>query len=273
AGRSPASTQQFGEILGGGGTGESHHVRAARRTFHQRAQAHSRFLGRYGFVSFDHIDRGSGRAQLFWNHVARDFGSYEHNAFAVDLVAQSLHYRLGNVLLRNHLDLQAMLHDRLLGGRPDGGDLEMLEILASDAKFPNALPHRFDTVCAGENEPVVALDIFQGIVERPVRLRLSDLNERDFDYSCAQAAQAGGKAAGLMAGASDYNTSSGEGTVFVGLAHAWLLALISWPLALSLDLSASAFSSRIPLPATVWAQLTNSRSFHFGCAQGQDDKF
>jgi hypothetical protein len=96
-----------------------------------------------------------------------------------------------------------MLHNRLLGSRPDGGDLEMLEILASDAKFPDALPHGFDTIGAGENEPVVIPDIFQGIVEGPIRLRLADLNERDFDYSCAQAAQAGGQAAGLMAGASD----------------------------------------------------------------------
>ena len=92
-----------------------------------------------------------------------------------------------------------------------------LRFLARDAKFPDALPHRFDAVGAGENEPVIVPDIFQGIVEGPVRLRLADLNERDFDYSCAQAAQAGGKAASLVPGASDKNPGSGEGTAFVGL--------------------------------------------------------
>ena len=52
-----------------------------------------------------------------------------------------------------------MLHDRLLGRRPDGGDLEMLQLPPRDAKSPDALPHSFHAVGAGENEPVVALDV------------------------------------------------------------------------------------------------------------------
>ncbi len=126
-----------------------------------------------------------------------------------------------------------MLHDRLFGGRSDGGDLKMLEITARDAKFSDALPHRFDAIRAGQNKPVVALDIFQSAVERLVRLRPADLNERDFNDSRAQAAQAGGKAAGLVPRASDQNPSSGERMFFVGLAHAWLLALSLWLLAIS----------------------------------------
>ena len=124
-----------------------------------------------------------------------------------------------------------MLHDRLLGGRPDGSDLEMLEIPARDAKFSDALPHRFDAIGAGENEPIVIADIFQSIVEWPVRLRLANLNERDFDYRCAQTAQAGGKAASLVASASDENPGSDEGVFFVRLAHrgsSRLLAFGSW---------------------------------------------
>ncbi len=110
-----------------------------------------------------------------------------------------------------------MLHDCLLGCRADRSDLEILERPAREAKFPEALPHRFDAIGAGQNEPVVAPDIFQSIIEWPVRLRLADLNEGDFDYRCAQAAQAGGKAAGLVPGASDKNPGAGEGMVFVGL--------------------------------------------------------
>ena len=120
-----------------------------------------------------------------------------------------------------------MLHNRLFGRRPDRGDLEMLEIPPRNAKFPDAFPHRFDAIGAGEYDPVVSLYIFQGIVEWPVRLRLANLDERDFDYRCAQAAQAGGKAASLMAGAPDKNPGSGEGMFFVGPAHgdsSWLLA-------------------------------------------------
>jgi hypothetical protein len=48
-------------------------------------------------------------------------------------------------------------------------------------------------------------------------LRLTDLNEWDFDYRCAQATEAGGKAAGLVPGASDKNPGAGEGAFFVGL--------------------------------------------------------
>jgi len=48
-------------------------------------------------------------------------------------------------------------------------------------------------------------------------LRLADLNEWDFDDGSAQAAQARGKAAGLVPGASDKNPSASEGMIFVGL--------------------------------------------------------
>jgi hypothetical protein len=46
-------------------------------------------------------------------------------------------------------------------------------------------------------------DDFQGVVKRPIRLRLANLYEWDFDDGRAQAAQTGGEAAGLVAGASD----------------------------------------------------------------------
>ena len=35
-----------------------------------------------------------------------------------------------------------------------------------DAEFAKTLPHRFDAVGAGENEPVVGLEILQSLVER-----------------------------------------------------------------------------------------------------------
>src|ERR1039457_5443929 len=94
-----------------------------------------------------------------------------------------------------------MLHDRFLSGGPDGSDLEMLQSTARDAKFPDALPHGFDAIGAGENQPVVALDTFQSIVEGPVRLRLADLNEGNFGHRCTQAAQAYGKGGRPVAGA------------------------------------------------------------------------
>src|SRR6266849_231745 len=110
-----------------------------------------------------------------------------------------------------------MLHNCLLGCRPDRSNLEMRERPAREAKLPEAIPHGFDAVGARENEPVVAPDIFQSLVKWPVRLRLADLNEGDLDYRCAQTAQARGKAAGLVMGTSDKNPGAGEGMVFVGL--------------------------------------------------------
>src|SRR5216684_1836535 len=104
-----------------------------------------------------------------------------------------------------------MLHNCLLGCRPDRSNLEMRESPARNAKSPDALPHRFDAVGAGQNKPVVTPNIFQSIVERPVRLRLADLNEGDLDDGSAQTAQARGKAAGLVMGTSDKNPGAGEG--------------------------------------------------------------
>src|SRR6266481_5086624 len=110
-----------------------------------------------------------------------------------------------------------MLDNCLFGCRPDRGNLEMLESPARNAKSPDALPHRFDSVGAGQNKPVVTHDIFQSLVERPIRLRFADLNEWDVDYGSAQAAQARGKTAGLVPGASDKNPGTGEGMLFVWL--------------------------------------------------------
>src|ERR1019366_3723034 len=95
--------EQLGKVPRARGTGEGHDVRPAACILHQRTQAGTRLLGHDGFVSFDHIDFGTGRAQLLWNHVARDFGSYEHHAFAADLIAQSLHHRLPTKSLGTNL--------------------------------------------------------------------------------------------------------------------------------------------------------------------------
>src|SRR5713226_5271327 len=64
----------------------------------------------------------------------------------------------------------------------------MRESPAREAKLPEAIPHGFDAVGARENEPVVAPDIFQSLLKWPVRWRLADLNEWDFDYRCPDCA-------------------------------------------------------------------------------------
>ena len=62
-------------------------MRTAGYILHESPQADTRFLGHYGFVGFDHIDKGSGGAQLVWDHVARNFCAYQGDALAADLIA------------------------------------------------------------------------------------------------------------------------------------------------------------------------------------------
>jgi len=65
--------------------GEMHFSLSARR----RA---TRFLGHYGFVSFDHIDFGSGRTPSSSGITSRaTFARMSTTRFAVDLIAQPLH--------------------------------------------------------------------------------------------------------------------------------------------------------------------------------------
>ena len=119
-----------------------------------------------------------------------------------------------------------MLHNRLLGGGSDGGDLEMLEVLAGDAQFPKAIPHRFDAVRAGQDQPVVGLEVLQGVVERQECAGLTNFNKGNLDHTCAQAAKTGRKAARLMTSASDKNTGACERIFFVGL-HRQVSGLVS----------------------------------------------
>ncbi len=150
------------------------------------------------------------------NHVARYLGANQQHALAIHFVVESLHDCFGDVFFGHHLYFQAVLDDGAFGGGTDGCDLEMFQASARDAKLAEALPHGFDAVDAGENEPVVSFEIAQGVVEEREGLRLADFDEWNFDDTGAQAAQAGGEAAGLMAGASDENAGSGEGVGFVG---------------------------------------------------------
>src|SRR5437870_13526187 len=88
-----------------------------------------------------------------------------------------------------------------------------------ETKLPPPLPHRFDAVDTGEDQPVVSLQILQRIVERLKRLRLANLNERDLDDARAQTTKARGQTTSLVASATHKNSRAGQGMDFVRRAH------------------------------------------------------
>jgi len=77
-------------------------------------------------------------------------------------------------------------------------------------QFLEAVPNGFDSVDAGENEPVVMVEIAQSGIERPIRLWFTNLNKGNLDDAGAELAQAGGKRTRLMAGAANENAKAGE---------------------------------------------------------------
>ena len=73
------------------------------------------------------------------------------------------------------------------------------------SKFSQPLPESFDSVDAGQDQPVVVGDISKCRVQRAVRSRLTDFDEGDFQNFRAEITQVGGECAGLVASTSDEN--------------------------------------------------------------------
>ena len=67
-----------------------------------------------------------------------------------------------------------------LGGRPDGGDLQVRQALLREPQLPKAFPHGFNTIHAGEDQPVVGREIFgavsSGRKERGLRISMKGIS-------------------------------------------------------------------------------------------------
>jgi hypothetical protein len=96
-----------------------------------------------------------------------------------------------------------VFHNRCLGRGPNSRYLKALQQTARDAQFAKSMPHGLYAVYAGENEPVVRLNIFKSVVEVLVRPGRSNLDKRNFNDRGSQAPQVRRKAACLMTGAAD----------------------------------------------------------------------
>src|SRR5579859_6919958 len=73
-----------------------------------------------------------------------------------------------------------------------------------------AIPHRFNSVHAGQDQPVVASEILQGGIEGLERARLVDFDKRNFKHIRAEGAQLRGEASGLMPSATYEDADSAE---------------------------------------------------------------
>jgi len=116
-------------------------------------------------------------------------------------------------LIWDDCDFETTVFDCSSGGWTDGGDLQVAECGWIYVELFHAGGECVHAVDAGENEPVIFVYLFKGRIERFVRVRLADFDERNFDDVGAKGLEAARKRAGLMARAADENAQSGEGLV------------------------------------------------------------
>jgi hypothetical protein len=73
------------------------------------------------FVALDHVNLGSGFAQLARDYVASDFGSDQQDSPPFHVILQAADYGLGDIFFGNYVDFHAALFDGGFRGGSDGG--------------------------------------------------------------------------------------------------------------------------------------------------------
>ena len=144
----------------------------------------------YRFIGFDDIYFGAKLAKLARDYVACDSGSRQQDALFSHFVSQSFYHRFGYVLLRNDIHFKSVFLDGFFGCGPDSCDLQMFQLSLRQAKFIQPLPKGFNSIHAGQDQPIVFVQILESSVQRFVRAGLADFDEgnlRDFRAERSQA--------------------------------------------------------------------------------------
>ena len=116
---------------------------------------------------------------------------------------QTGNHRFRHVFLRNYIHFQPMLFDGVFGGRADRGNFQVAQVISVEPKIPQPPPESFDSVDAGEDEPIIGGEILKCSVQLSVRARFAYFDERDFEHLRAEITQAGGESAGLVPSTTD----------------------------------------------------------------------
>src|SRR4029077_4776856 len=178
------------------------------RSFESGPQASARRCRYHGFVSFDHVYLSAGSSQFARNHITRDLRPHQQNPFPVYLLPQALHHRLRDIFFRNDVHPRSTLFNGFPRRRTDGGNFQMPERLLVEAELPQPLPHGFHAVHAGQDEPVVRLEMLEGGVEWSEGPRFANLNKWDFQDVSSQFAEFGRKRSRLVTRPTDQDTNA-----------------------------------------------------------------
>ncbi len=121
---------------------------------------------------------------------------------------------LGDVLGGLEIDLEMEVADAGGGGGADGGDAGAADVAGVVVELEEEAEEGVDAIGAGENDPIVAVGILDELAELEEVGGLLDADGGDLPDIGAEGAKAGGKRAGLFAGAGDDDALAEEGAGF-----------------------------------------------------------
>jgi hypothetical protein len=199
--RDSSGTGNLSKMAGAGRTAECGGIDAGSQ---RGAQLPRRRGGDYVALGIDNVDVGSGIAEGVGNNVAGDGGTGQQYALALDPAAEGGNHAFGHVALGRELDVKTGLMGGFCGGLPDGCDMRA-KATEGDLEGGGALDDDTHCVGAGEDHPVVAEEIAQGIIERIVAWRRLDFEYGHFSRFCAGGAESLAEPARLVRGTGNEN--------------------------------------------------------------------
>src|SRR6185437_12933912 len=94
----------------------------------------------------------------------------------------------------------------------------MRKFVRFDLQFLHSCCLRLNAVNTGENQPIVFRDPLESTIQRLVRTRRANLDERNFDYLRSQSSQRGRKRAGLLARSPNQHANPSQRLVYLARA-------------------------------------------------------
>jgi len=197
----------FGEMRDAGGAGEGSGVYPGCQGF---AKLGGCVLRDGVLVGIDDVHDCAGGAQSVWDEVPGDGGAGEEDALATGEISHGFDEALGNVFLWGEGDGEAGFARCFGCCFADCCNLRFLVVVDKATRSP-ALCHCVNCVCAGEDEPVVCLEIAESGVERFVGSGWTNFEDGDLYGFGSGGSEAFAEFAGLVGGAGDEDSFVSEG--------------------------------------------------------------
>ena len=123
-------------------------------------------LRRHGAVRLDDVHARAAAGEFGGHQVAGDGGARQQDALALQVVGgEGFQQTFGDVLLAHQVHLEMQGFDGGARGRPDGADFgaQLAQIARAGIE---AVEEEAHAVGAGEDQPVVGVELGDGAVER-----------------------------------------------------------------------------------------------------------